>query len=65
MKVISYEIFNLIRKLPNKVLLISLFWVAYGVFYHKYHILKSYYEYKIKGEKESKRKVIFKISCRL
>ncbi len=62
---ISFEIFNIIRRLPNKALFVFLFWIAYGIFYHKYHILKAFYEFKIKGEKDSKRISIFKLSCKL
>ncbi len=65
MKALSFEFYNLIRKIPNKVLLLAMFWVAYGVFYHKYHIAKSFYEFKLKGEKDVKRQMLFKISCKL
>jgi hypothetical protein len=63
MKGVVYISANLIRKTPSKILAIFLIWFAYSVFYYKFRIIKTYYDFKIKGERESKRKIIFKLSC--
>lgn len=55
---------NIVRHSPNLFLRIFFFWIAYGVLYHKYNILKGYYEFNIKkGKKENKRVLLFKLSC--
>lgn len=61
-KGISYITSNVIRKTPNKVLLIFFFWIAYSFIYIKFTIMKQYYQFKIKGERENKRTLIFKLS---
>ena len=57
-------LYDCIRKSPNKVLIVFFVWMAFGVVYYKFNILKSHYEFKIK-EKECRRKVIFKIACKI
>ena len=56
---IKVWLFDTIRKMPNKVLIVFFVWLTFGVGYYKFNILKSHYEFKI-NEKDSKRKLIFK-----
>jgi hypothetical protein len=55
---------DMVRKTPNKVLIVLFLWFTIGVGYYKFNILKSYYEFKIK-EKENKRKFLFIMATKI
>lgn len=64
MKETYFIINDLIRKTPNKVLIIFFFWLAYGGIYQKYLAIHPYYNFKVK-QRENKRKFLFRASCEL
>jgi len=61
--ILKYLVFNTIRKIPNKLLIVFFAWVVIGSFSYRFKILKSYYEFNVK-EVNKKMKLIFEITCK-
>jgi len=61
--ILKFLVLNTIRKTPNKILILFFAWMIIGVFYNRFKILKSFYEFGIK-ENSNKRKFIFELANR-
>jgi len=61
--ILKFLVLNTIRKTPNKILILFFGWMIIGVFYNRFKILKSFYEFGIK-ENSNKRKLIFELANR-